>query len=248
MQTDWATVTTDDGPMQAYVATPDGDGPHPGVLVLQEAFGVNRYLQGVAAHLAEAGFVAFAPELFHRSGSRVLVPYDDIGAAIDIFARIDNAAIETDIAAAVAALRARPDVDPTRIGVVGFCMGGFSAILAGLTTDVRSVVAFYPGGLVHVRPRLKLTPLVSRMHELRPATLCLFGGEDQGIPAADVTAIREALDRSGAHHEVVVYPGAKHGFHTEDRATAYDACSAEQAWQRALSWFERSLAPRMSAG
>ena len=242
MMTTWITVATADGPMQAYLAEPAGSGPHAGVLVLQEAFGVNRYVRGVADLLAAAGYIAIAPELFHRSGTHVEVPYDDSGQAAHVFAAIDNGTIGEDIRAAVAALRAQPQLDPERIGVVGFCIGGFAAILTGLTTTVASVVAFYPGTLVRAHPRLKLSPLVDRMPELRAATLCMFGERDQAISADDVAAVRAALARSQSRHEVVVYPDAGHGFHTEDRTAMYTPAAAEQAWDETLAWFARTLA------
>lgn len=241
MQTRWLTITTKDGPMHAYLAEPDGAGPYNAIVVLQEAFGVNHYVRSVVERLADAGYVALAPELFHRSGTHVEVPYTDMGQAMAVFENIDNDAIEEDVGAAIAAVRARPDVDPKRIGVVGFCMGGFGAILAGLTTAVAAVVAYYPGGLVHERPKLKLRPLVGRLPQMHAATLCLFGGRDQGIPPDDVAAVRAALDKSPSRHEVVIYPDAQHGFHTEDRTDRYHPQDAEKAWHKTLAWFEDML-------
>jgi carboxymethylenebutenolidase len=241
MQTKWLTIATADGPMHAYLAMPDGAGPYRAIVVLQEAFGVNHYLRSVTERLADAGYVALAPELLHRSGTHVEVPYDDTGQAAPIFEKIDNATIEEDVGAAIAALRARPEVDPKRIGAVGFCIGGFAAILAGLTTAVAAIVAFYPGTLVRAHPRLRLEPLVERMPRLHAATLCIFGERDHAISADDVGVVRAALAKSPSRHEVVVYPNAAHGFHTEDRTGAYEPVTAEQAWHKTLAWLEDML-------
>jgi carboxymethylenebutenolidase len=241
MKTKWITVSTADGPMHAYLAEPDGAGPYSGILVLQEAYGVNHYVKSVVERLADEGYVALAPELFHRSGTHVEVPYGDVERAMQALETLDNDKLEEDAGAAVAALRARPDVDPKRIGVVGFCVGGFAAVLTGLTTAVAAVVAYYPGGLIRDRPRFKLKPLVERMPDLHAATLMIYGGKDRGIPPADVDVVRAALAKSRSRHEVCVYGNGAHGFHTEDRATAYDPESAEQAWHKTTSWLADML-------
>ena len=239
MTTSWLSVSTADGPMHAYLSAPDGGGPYPGVLVLQEAFGVNRYVRSVADRLADQGFVALAPELFHRRGTHVEIPYGDL--TNDAPTALTNATLEEDCGAAVAALRQRTEVDPERLGVVGFCIGGFAALLTGLTTAVRAVVAFYPGGVVHARPQLKLSPLVDRLPAMRAATQVHVGGDDAIVPPADAEAIREALGRARGTHEVVVWPGAKHGFHCDDRTPVYDPQAAESAWHRTLAWFGEVL-------
>jgi carboxymethylenebutenolidase len=246
MQTKWLALTTADGPMEAYLAAPDGAGPFPGVVVMQEAFGVNAYVRSVCERLADVGYVALAPELFHRNGVHVEVAYEHMPRIMELIATQTNATLEEDAGSAVAALRARPEVDPQRIGVVGFCMGGFAAILTGLTTAVSAVVAFYPGGLVRSRPQLQLSPLLDRMHELRCATLVHFGGDDAGIPPEDVEAVRLALKKSPARHHVHEWPGAKHGFHSDDRTPVYDPHSAERAWHETLRWFDEVLGSRPS--
>jgi len=243
MTTRWIEIATADGPMHAYLAEPDGAGPYPGVVVLQEAFGVNAYVQSVCGRLADAGFVALAPELFHRAGTHVEIAYDekDRARVMAALGELTNDLLEEDVGAAVAALRARTDVAPTRLAIVGFCMGGFAALLGGLTTAVAAVVAFYPGGVVRARPQFKLSPFVDRLAGMRAATLVHVGGDDAGIPPDDIAAVKAALDRSPAQREVIVWPGAKHGFHCHDRTPVYDPKTAELAWHRTLAWLETML-------
>jgi len=241
MDTKWITLETTDGPMRAYLAVPDGAGPFPGVVVLQEAFGVNAYVRSVCDRQADVGFAALAPELFHRQGDHVEVSYDHLPKAIELITALENDAIAGDATAAVAALRARPDVDVRHIGVIGFCIGGFAALLTGLTSPVAAVVAFYPGSVVRKRPGSKLEPILDRLPTMQAATLIHFGGDDQGIPPADVQAVRGALARSHARHEIVEHPGAKHGFHSDDRATAFHPHAAEEAWHQTLLWLRESL-------
>jgi carboxymethylenebutenolidase len=241
MHNKWLAIPTADGPMEGYYAVRDGAGPYPGVVVLQESFGVTRYLRSVCDRLADVGFAALAPELFHRSGHHVEVPYEHAPRAQQLLATLTNGMVTEDVGAAVAAVRARSEVDAERVGVVGFSAGGFAALLAGLTTAVRAIVAFYPGLLVRARPTLQLTPLLDRLPKLRVPTLLHFGGIDAGIPPEDVEAIRQAMAHVRARHELVVWPGANHGFHSDDRTPVYDPHSAEQAWHKTLAWLGRMV-------
>lgn len=240
MKTKWLRIATADGPMEAYCAEPDGGGPYAAVLVLQEIFGVDPYMRSVCDRLADRGFVAVAPELFHRAGAHVEVSYDHLPRAVEMLAALTPAGVEEDIGSTLAAIRERNDVDPKRLGALGFCFGGYASILAGLTTAVEAVVAFYPGMLVRARPNLHLQPLIDRMPKLRAATLVHFGAEDGSIPPEDVEAVRLALRRSKARHEVRVWPGANHAFHNQDRAM-YHPHSAEEAWHETLQWFANAL-------
>lgn len=238
----WITVKTADGPMRSYVARPSGrGGPHPGVVVFQEAFGVNAYVKSVCDRLADAGYTALAPELFHRTGTHVEIEYGDRPKVLAALAGLTNAQIEEDGGAAVAALRAMPEVDPERVGVVGFCMGGFAATLTGLTTAVGAVVAFYPGMLVVPREGLKLTPLVEQIPKLAAATQIHYGSLDQGISAEHRDAVKRALAASQCEHQVLVHEGADHGFHSHDRGPTYHPQAAEEAWHETLTWLKDSL-------
>ena len=241
MPSKWIEIETADGHMHSYLSEPAGGGPYPGIVVLQEAFGVNAYVRSVCDRLADAGYVAIAPELFHRSGTHLDIPYGDRAKLMEVFGVLTNDMIEEDVGATVAALRAKSEVDPVRLAAMGFCMGGFSAILCGLTTAIAAVVAFYPGGLIHERPPLKLSPLIDRLAKMRAATLVHFGGDDSSIAQDQIDAVRKALGHSHSRHEVMVWPGAKHGFHSDDRPEAYDPATAEQAWHKTLAWLQTML-------
>src|SRR5260221_5503850 len=158
MASTWIEIGTADGRMHAYQSEPDGGGPYPGVVVCQEAYGVNSYVRSVCDRLADAGYVAVAPELFHRTGTHVEFPYDDRERALAALGTVTNGTIEEDVGATLAALRAHREIAPMRLAAVGFCMGGFAAILGGLTTAVASVVAVYPRGVLRPRPPLALPP------------------------------------------------------------------------------------------
>jgi carboxymethylenebutenolidase len=233
-------LATADGPMAAYVVAPSFAGPHPALVVVPEAFGVNAHIRDVCRRFAARGYLAIAPEIYHRAGAGLEIPYADMPPAMAQLALLSNAGIEQDLAAALAHARGRPDVDPARVGVVGFCVGGFAAFLAACRLDPAATVSFYGGGIVRPRAGLALQPLLEEAGGIRAPLLCLFGSADGGIPGADVEAIRQRLAGLDGGHEVVVYEGAGHAFFCDARP-AYHAPSAQAAWERTLGWFERHL-------
>jgi carboxymethylenebutenolidase len=236
------TLPTPDGAMHAFVAVPDTPGRKPAVVVLQEAFGVNEHIRDVCRRFANEGSVALAPEIFHRAGHGIDIPYATMPPAMAQLALLTNAGLEMDLAAALAALRARDDVDAKRVGVIGFCVGGFAAFLAACRLDPAATVSFYGGGIVHARKGLALEPLLDEAGRITAPLLCVFGSEDGGIPPVDVAAIRARLAENSAVHEVVVYEGAKHAFFCDARP-AFHPAAAQHAWARTLAWFGEHLGP-----
>lgn len=232
------TIPTFDGPMNAYLARPDGAGPLPGVVVVQEAFGVNDHIRDVCRRFAGAGYVALAPEIFHRQGAGIELPYTNFTPAGEQLARLTNDGLEVDLAAAFDHLRGEAEVDTWRVGLVGFCVGGFAAFLGACRLDPAATVSFYGGGIVRARAGMKLEPVLEEADAIDTPILCLFGSEDSGIPPADVEAIRARLEQRAIGSAVHVYEGAKHAFFCDQRP-AYHPEAAADAWRRTLEWFER---------
>jgi carboxymethylenebutenolidase len=241
MASKWIEIETADGHMHSYLSEPDGGGPYPAVVVIQEAFGVNEYVRSVCDRLADAGYVAVAPEIFHRTGTHLELPHGDWDKVKAHFTALTNDTLEEDVGAAVAWLRARNDVDPRRLATMGFCVGGFAALLGGATTAVAAVVAWYPGGVVNERPGVNLKPIVGKLEAMKAATLVNFGGEDASIPEADRAAIKHALDKSHSRHATMLWAGAKHGFHSYDRLDVFNPQAAEDAWHKSLEWLQTML-------
>jgi carboxymethylenebutenolidase len=235
-------LDTPDGPMDAHVARPDAPAPHAAVVVIQEAFGVNDHIRDVCRRFAEAGYLAVAPEIFHRAGRGVTVSYDDVPSAMARIAALTNGGIERDVSAALAYARGRPDVAPGAVGLVGFCVGGFAAFLGACRCAPAATVSFYGGGIARARPGFQLRPLIGEHGGIGAPILCVFGGEDKGIPPEDVETIRRALDTRPVPHDVIVYPGAPHAFFNDLRA-AHHAEAARDAWSRTLDWLGRYLRP-----
>ena len=116
-------LNTSDGKMDAYVAQPKDGGPYPGIVVIQEAFGVNDHIKKVTDRIAAEGYVAIAPDIFHREAERV-IPYSEMPKAIATLQRVQDPKAMEDVGAAIAHLKAESNVKGGSIGVVGFCMGG----------------------------------------------------------------------------------------------------------------------------
>jgi carboxymethylenebutenolidase len=237
MQTATHELPTPDGPMPCYEAVPD-DGATAGVVVIQEAFGVNDHIEDVCRRLATAGYHAVAPHLFHRAGGGT-APYDDFSKVLPLYEGLDDAGILVDVDAALALLAER-GIAAERTGTVGFCMGGRVTFLVALERRLGAAVGFYGGGIVTSRfPQFPT--LVDRVATLQTPWLGLFGDEDAGIPIDDVEALRSALAAAPVATDVVRYPGAQHGFHCDVRPS-YDRDAATDAWSRTLGWFGRFLA------
>jgi carboxymethylenebutenolidase len=229
-------LATADGPMPVYEARPDAD-VRGGVVVVQEAFGVNEHIEDVTRRFADVGYHAVAPHLFHRAGGGT-APYGDFAKVIPLFEHLDDHGTLVDLDATLEHLHqsARADV---QIGIVGFCWGGRVTFLAALRRRVGAAVGFYGGGIVTARfPQFP--PLVSESVALQTPWLGLFGDEDTSIPVEDVEQLREALQAAPVDTEIVRYPGAGHGFHCDVRDSYHEA-AAKDAWNRTLDWFDRHL-------
>jgi carboxymethylenebutenolidase len=240
MEQTTVTIQTADGPMRAYRTAPEGGTRLPALLVLQEAFGVNHHIRNVCQRVSEHGYVALAPELFHRTGEGLDLGYTDMAAIMPHFSKLTNAGLLTDIRAALHTLASDPAVDSSRIGVVGFCVGGFATFLAAEHTDAATFVAFYGGGILRARPNVALEPIIDDTEKIRRPILMLFGGTDQSIPPEDVQAIDDRLTAAGTPHKVVTLPEGGHGFACDERA-AYHKESSDTAWQITYDWLGANL-------
>ncbi len=234
------TVSTPDGPMNVYEATPDGAATN-AVVVIQEAFGVNRHIESVVRRFADAGYHAVAPALFHRAGGGLIDDYDniDFNEVIALFEGVTDDTILVDVDAALELVRAAGFTDD-RIGTVGFCFGGRATFLVAARRALGAAVGFYGGGIAS-KGVLPFAAPIDEVPSLRTPWLGLFGDQDASIPVEDVERLRDALRAAPVPTEVVRYPDAGHGFHCDVRADYHEA-SARDAWNRTLTWFDAHLA------
>jgi carboxymethylenebutenolidase len=217
-----------------YLALPPG-GSGPGLVLWQEIFGVNAHIQAVAEQYALDGFVVLAPDTFWRAAPRVSLGYEgaDREQALALMRGYNGPDALADIAASVACLRARAEVADAaggaRVGTFGYCMGGRLAYLAAATAGVDAAVAFYGGG-IHTQ--------LARAADIRCPIQFHYAEHDDNIPPEAVASVRAAM--AGRDAEVLVYPGAHHGFNCWARAS-YHAPSAALAHGRSLAFLAGHL-------
>ena len=194
MDTRTIQLDTTDGPMSLYEARPEGDA-RGAVIVVQEAFGVNSYIEDVTRRFADTGYHAVAPHFFHRAGGGT-APYTDFSKVIPLYEHLDDDGILVDVDAALEHLHASGWENPS-VGTVGFCFGGRVTFLVALRRPLGAAVGFYGGGIVTQRfPQFP--PLVDEVSKLQTPWLGLFGDRDQSIPVEDVEQLRDAYDETAA--------------------------------------------------
>jgi carboxymethylenebutenolidase len=214
--------------MAAYVARPEGGGPHPGLLVFQEAFGVNHHIRNVSERFAAEGYVAIAPELFHRTAPPGFEgSYTDFPAVMPHARAVTTETAELDIRSAYEWLRSNAQVKEDAISSVGFCMGGRASFIANSLVSLRGAVSFYGGGIA--------PGLLDRAAKLQAPSLFIWGGLDKHITVEHRNAVTEALDAQQKTYVNVEFSRADHGFFCDERA-AYEPHSARQAWALTLEF------------
>jgi carboxymethylenebutenolidase len=229
------------GPLPAYLARPEAPGRHPAVLVMSEVFGVHAYIQDVCRRFAKLGFVAVAPAFFFRApGGDTLPTLADFSRIIAIVQTAHLEQVMGDVAATLAWLKAQPFVDPSSMVETGFCWGGGQSwMIASRFPGLRACVAWY-GPLAHPAPGKgepgRAYP-IDVAAQLKVPVLGLYGGQDKGIRADDIAAMRTALAAAQSPDQIVVYPAAQHGFHADYRSS-YDPSAAADGWRRMLDFFQ----------
>jgi len=230
------TVRTATGELPIYHASPEGSGPFPIVLVIQEIFGVHEHIRDVVRRFAKAGYLAVAPELYFRLGDpSTASSIDELRA--NFVAKAPDAVVLSDLDDTLAWATSQGG-DGARVGVTGFCWGGrITWLYAAHQPKVRAGVAWY-GRLAGPTNANNPRHPVDVAGELKAPVLGLYGGEDTGIPLADVDRLSAGLAAAGGGSTVVVYPTAPHAFFADYRPS-YREADARDGWSRALDWFSR---------
>ncbi len=224
------------GDLRGYVALPAGNGPFPGVVLIQEAFGINEYIQSEVRRLAEHGYAAISPDIFRGE----TFSYDDVSKVMPKLQTLTDDGMLADLRACLAFLDAQSAVAHDRYGAVGFCMGGRLAYLSAATFEkIAAASAFYGGGIAPDQPRL-WKPVVDRVPDVHGELLMIYGADDEGITPSEHGRLAEALSKAKKRYTISVYPGAPHGFASKDRPS-YRPVQAEAAWAETLALFERRL-------
>lgn len=233
------TVETKEGLMDVFVASPEGTSLAPVVLVFQEAFGVNAHIRAICERLAKEGFLAVAPELFHRSGRRVEVPYSERKSFMPLLAQMRNQHIIQDAQDTLNFLKNLPNADLSQVYTLGFCIGGFASALCAAYLDIKKMVSFYGAGMVNSREGIGLQPILSEMGNIKGKAMFFYGGKDASIPHTDINLIEKKLTDANVPFEVTIFENSDHGFFCDERKP-FNQQDASIAWKKTLTLFKET--------
>lgn len=215
--------------LHSYLAVPGGEGRRAAVIVVQEWWGLNEHIKDVARRYAREGYVAIAPDMYTRLGHKLTTDANEAGKLMGMLQMEDGL---KDLNATVDYLKSLPSVDANRIGITGFCMGGsYALMLPCVNPSIKAAAPFY-GQVPNPDTPLK---------NLTCPVLYIYGEDDGWITKADVQRLADALKKYNKAGEVKTYPGAPHAFFNDTRKEVYKAAEAQDAWNRALTLFNRQL-------
>jgi carboxymethylenebutenolidase len=220
--------------MAIYSAQPEGAGPFPGLVVIQHAPGVDTFMQAMVDRLAEAGYAAVAPDLYHRQ------PVHGLGG-LQRMALLRDAEVEADVNATVEYLRTDPTVAHERLGIIGFCMGGRVAYLMAAAHPRFQACVVYYGGNIMVPWGEGVASPFARTGEISAPILFHFGEEDTNPSPDDRRKLDAELTRHGKAHEFHAYPGAAHAFMNFTNLERYREAASTASWPRTLDFLARHL-------
>lgn len=216
--------------LDAYLARPEGGGPFPAIVVIHEAYGLNENIKDITRRFANEGYVALGVDLF-AGRNRAVCMFSLMSGML--FNSLNHRGI-SDLKASLTFLSEQPGVDNTRLGAIGFCMGGGFAIAWACTDNrLKAIAPFYASNPRPLEAVARLCPVVG------------------SYPTGDFTTaqggkLESALESYNIPHDIKFYPGAKHSFFN-DQGRSYNAAAAEDSWQRVLTFFKEQIGERVES-
>lgn len=227
--------------VDAHLAQPDAEGAYPGVIVIQEVFGVNDHIKDVTQRFAKEGYIAIAPAIYQRQAPGFAVGYTaaDLEEGRKYKEQTKASELLNDIQTAIDYLKSLPQCQGKGFGCIGFCFGGHVAYLAATLPDIQATAAFYGAGIATETPGGG-EPTITRTKEIKGTIYAFFGTQDPLIPLEQVDQIEAELKKQNIPHRIFRYDGADHGFCCDQRAS-YHPTAAQDAWERVKGLFQETL-------
>jgi carboxymethylenebutenolidase len=240
MKNESLTLPVDGHPMDCYLAVPDGDGKAPGVLVIQEIFGVNREIKRICDLLANTGYVAFAPNVFHRTHPNLNLGYkpEEMQTARDAATASTMDGLKADLTAAIDFLMKNPRCNGS-LGAWGFCYGGTIAYLLSTYPQIKAAVSFY-GGQIAKQTAPHRPAMIDFTADIKAPVFLAFGGQDQSIPQEDIDKIKAALEANHKKYVLEVYPDEGHGFFRHG-INGESTAGARDIWPKVQRFLKENL-------
>jgi carboxymethylenebutenolidase len=234
MSVSWQQTESDGSHMRMHVSVPNEPGPVPAVVVIQHQGGVDEFIQSMTRRLADAGYVAAAPDLYHRDGPECK---DDF---VTRRSRLADRRIVRDVEACVGFLQRHRAVDGRRLGIIGFCMGGrIVYLMAAAHPGFKAAVSYYGGNIFRAWGRDLPSPF-ERTAEINCPIQGHFGAEDGNPSAADMAKLDAELSKFQKIHDFHSYAGAGHAF-MDNTKESYRRQADETSWPRTLEFLRRHL-------
>jgi carboxymethylenebutenolidase len=215
------------GEVKGHLAQPEGAGPFPAVIVIQEWWGLDAQTKSIADRFAQEGYLAFAPDLYHGE----LAQLGDGDTAAKLVQKYGPTSA-SQLATVFDALKANPSCNG-QVGSVGFCFGGRMSLSLSILRPVDAVCTFYGGGMQVIFDQLRA--------KLKAPVLGLFGDADVSIPAGTVEEFDKLLDEVGVEHQVITYPNSGHAFFRDSDPSVYKPEASKDAWERVKTFFAKHL-------
>lgn len=220
------TYKSGDETIHGVLYTPSGKGKLPAMVVIHEWWGLNDWPKQQASKLADEGYVTLAVDLYRGKIAKSSDEAHELSRGLP-----QDRAIR-DLLAATSYLRSLPNVDPARIGSIGWCMGGgYSLDLAINDPKLKAAIVNYG----------HLATETETLGRINASVLGIFGGQDRGIPVDSVRAFEQALKKQGKKAEIKIYPDAGHAFENENNKNGYRAADAQDAWKTTLEFLKENI-------
>lgn len=241
IKTEEVKLNAGDVQVDAHLAQPTTQGTYPGVIVIQEIFGVNDHIKDVAQRFAKEGYIAIAPAIYQRQAPGFTAGYtaEDLEIGRKYKEQTKASELLNDIQSAIDHLKALPNCQGNGFGCIGFCFGGHVAYLAATLDDIQATASFYGAGIATETPGGG-EPTITRTKDIKGTIYAFFGTEDPLIPLEQVDQIETELKKQNIPHRIFRYDGADHGFFCDQRAS-YQPTAAQDAWERVKGLFQEIL-------
>lgn len=224
--------------MPVYIASPEGAGQHPAVIVVHEIFGLNDHIKDIARRFAAASFIAFAPDLFEGHAG---LPEDrnDLNGMRAVWSNIPDAQLIEDLQGVFELAKKDARVDAAKIGTIGYCMGGAIAFMFGCSTPGVAWIGDYYGRIRYLQlTETKSKHPIDYVETLGCPVIGLFAGHDELITADHIAELKARVEATGQRCEFKTYENAKHAFFNDVREF-YNEDAAKDAWQRTLAFVSK---------
>ncbi|WP_013324192.1 dienelactone hydrolase family protein [Gloeothece verrucosa] len=241
IETKTVQISNGDLAIDAYLATPKQEGSYPGIIVVQEIFGVNDHIRDITRRLASEGYVAVAPAIYQRIAPGLELGYteEDITLGRSYKEQTQADELLNDIKATIDYLYSLPQVQRIGVGTIGFCYGGHVVYLVAVLDEIKATASFYGAGITNSTPGGG-EPTINRTKDIKGTIYAFFGLEDPLIPNEQPDEIEAALKKHNISYQIFRYPNADHGFLCDQRGS-YNPEVAADAWQQVLSLFNTTL-------